>query len=700
MIKLSADRFSYLKNNLETKVFLFFIVFFFLIFQSLSYFSLWVETEIYPVHSSRYLFTEYMLDFLFSLKPIFYLSLYLSSLFSSLFSLLPMAGARFLFALNGLLILALMYFYIKKKTNKYNAILAVLVLASANVFLDRGFRVRSDLLCSSFSLITLLLTLNIKSKKDYWRFYITFLLLFSLLLISPKGIYWFLFTLCLMLYNLKHRMPSRWLIVKTVFAVSIIFYCLSFMFRDPFFIKSIYQSAKFYLSDLNEIYGFIVEHGWVKTLSYLSHIIHFIERNLFLTFLICVKGFFISYSIFISKKRQWDLSDVYFALLLLVLLFHPQQKLFFLCAVMPFILISFFTDWQWRQLIHHHYSLKFKTLLLAGAFLYSFFYISYFSFRIYMKKNNRPQKELIGKLNGFYKNTDPSIAIFDPTCILYERKTDCRYILDNNLWPKIFKSYLKQHNFDLILASRALDLFELIHYEALSFQYINIKNHIYYKALIVDLTNKRHFLGMDKSNDRLSLDDQAYLKKSVTAEWSDNRLSLNTKSLKKENKLTVSSKEGPIQAQKPDTANQPDLVKTVGLNKQIPPLQDEPTLAQEAQKKDLRQNDKPLTTEFLSGKKSLQFLLSLLKTKAPEKSRAYSYLFLNSQNQPIKKITNCQKTREKTLILLPGCPYSKEEFKDGIIPMETENLALFYLPFPLNLSEELSLRALFRYDIY
>ena len=155
---------SYLKNILETKTFLLFGIVFFLVFQLLSYFSLWVETEIYPVHSSRYLFTEYRSEFLFALKPIFYFFLYLSSLFSNLFSLFPMTGARFLFALNGLLILTLMYFYIQKKTDRYNAILAVLVLASANIFLDRGFRVRSDLLSSVLSLF--IFTVYTKYKEQ------------------------------------------------------------------------------------------------------------------------------------------------------------------------------------------------------------------------------------------------------------------------------------------------------------------------------------------------------------------------------------------------------------------------------------------------------------------------------------------------------------------------------------------------------
>ena len=637
------NSFSYLKKNLETKAFLLFSIFFFIAFQSLSYFSLWVETEIYPVHSSQYLFTEYEIDFLFALKPVFYLILYLSSIFSNFFSLLPMTGARFLFALNGLLILSLMYLYIKKKTNRYNAILAVLILASANIFLDRGFRVRSDLLSSSLSLITLLLTLNIKEWKGYLKFYILIPLLFCLLLISPKGIYWFCFTLCLMLYDLKNKTPSRWIIVKIVFAVYMVFYFLSFLFKDPFFLKTIYQSAKFYLSNISMTWQFIFEKGWIKNLSDFSHISLFIERNLLLFMLIFVKFLFVIYSIVITNKRKWDLSDLYFLFLLIVLLFHPQQKLFFLCAVMPFIFISFFTDWQWRQLVSDKYSLQFKTLLLAGALLYSFSYISYFSYRVYMKKSNRPQKELIGELNASYKNTDTLISIFDPACIVYSRKTDCKYILDNSPFPQRFKSYFKKYNFDVVLASRFLDLFTLLNYKQSSFQYINIKNHVYYKALMVDLTNKNNLLE--------------------TAEFN--------------NDIPVANK---------NSWNSEDKARK--LQKDIPFL--DTKFLQE----------KPFKGNFLSGDKLLRFLLSSLKTKVPEHSRKYSYLFLDSQNKAIKKSIDCHKKEETPLILQNGCPYSKKEFASGLIPIEKEKLALFYLSLPLGISEELSLRALFRYDLY
>ena len=63
-------------------------------------------------------------------------------------------------------------------------------------------------------------------------------------------------------------------------------------------------------------------------------------------------------------------------------------------------------------------------------------------------------------------------------------------------------------------------------------------------------------------------------------------------------------------------------------------------------------------------------------------------------------MTDCQKNREKVFVLQPGCPYSRKEFENGLIAMERDKLALFYLPLPLDIPEEFSLRALFRYDMF
>ncbi len=698
--------FSSFKSILETKALFVFGVFFILAFLSLSYFSFWTETEIYPVHSARHLWTENMTGFLFALKPVFYLFLYLSSQLSDWLSLPPMTTARFLFALNGLGILILTGLYIQKKTNKYNAILAVLLLASANIFLDRGFRARSDLLSSSVSLMALCLSLSAKNNRELWKFYLSILLLLSTLMISPKAVYWICFALCLAFYDLRaKRFVSSWPIVVTVFAAYMAFYFLSFLFKDPFFIKSIYESAKFYFSDIHQAFHFVSAHGWMKNLFEFSHIGFFIERNPLLVLLILLKACFAVFAVVISKKRKWDLSDLYFLIVMAVFLLHPKQKLFFLCALAPFVFISFFTDWQWRRLLNHSYSLKFKTFLLAGAFIYSFFYISHFSYKVYTKRNNQAQRELVENLNKFYSKADPLISIFDPACVLYSKKTDCKYILYDKKWPKALKSYLIKHNFDVILASRFLSLFDLAHYKRTvhfsrtipsSFQYINIKSHVYYKAFVIEAENVSSLLTVNNQNPSLA-GDSWDLKPSAGI-----RGAMSAKSPRKANSLAA-EKTGAqsliavdvfsLPSQKPPAGIREAIgVRAVPLSKnqkQIRPIHKNKRGAIQRQK-----------TDFLRGKIALRFLLSSLETKAPESSRKYSYLYLDSHNRPIQKAINCPQRKEGAFILTEGCPYNKEDFERGWIPLSQKKMALFYLPFPLNLPEGLSLAALFRYDMF
>lgn len=589
------------KSVLENKIFPVFGIFFFLAFQSLSYFSLWTETEIYPAHTSQYLWTENMSNFLFSLKPFFYLALRLSSVFSDWLSLPPMTGARALFALNGLALMALMYFYIKQTAGKYSAILAVLLLAGSNIFLDRGFRIRSDLLASSLCLASLLISLKAKREKSLWGLYIAIPLLLSTLLVSLKGVYWLLFGSCLMAHNLRRSFPSLRPFVKIALASGAALCALSWIFNDPFFARAVQESLKFWLFSARETLRFISENGLIKSLSQISHIRLFAERNLLIILIICAKLSFTAYSTAISKKRKWNLTDLHFAILLAVFLFHPQQKLFFLCALAPFFCIAFFTDQIWRRWTRQIYSPQFKTLLLAGALLFAGPYVSYFNYRILTKKNNRQQKEMIQNLNRFYERADPAISIFDPGCLIYSRQTDCKYILDAH-WIERLEPYIKERGFDLILGARHLNLFDLTYYKDPPFQYVNVQNHIFYKAFIMDLP----------------------------------------------------------------------LAK--GAKRNSP------------------------KAGFLSGKAALRPLRPALKSETAEESRKYFYLFLDSHSQPIKKAKNC--LRPAGSALQPGCPYSQKEFQAGWIPKTNKKLALFYLPFPPGLSEDLSLRALFRYDMY
>ncbi len=500
MISAGLSRF---KNFLEGRGFFLFAGFFALSFFGLSYFSLWTETEIYPAHSSQYLWTKNSSEFLFALKPLFYFVLHLSSVISDLISQPPMVSARGLFAINGIAILSLMFFYIKKKTNSYNAILAVLFLVSTNIFLDRGFRVRSDLLVSSFSLLSLYLAMHAKKESKIYK---AVFILLSTLLISPKAIYWLLFGFCFMLNDLKGRVFERYFFAKVGVGFFLLFSVVSFIFEDPFFIESVKQSGWFYFSSLQKTWGMIIEQGWIPQLYQLSHLVLFVERNLLAVLLIIAKLVFTVHSVQIVKQRNLDMSDLGFAILLAIILIHPQQKLFFLCSLMPFLCIAFFTDWTWRKWFLKKFSPQFKFLLLVGAYLYSFSYIAHFSKKIYYEKNNLRQKELVGKLNHFYKNTDPAVDIFDPNCLVYKRKTNCKYIFDDPVAIKKSESQIQARIFDLILPNGALNLFKIIHQSPKSaFQYVNIKNYIYYKGFILHLTDSKSikkYIGKNRSRQK------------------------------------------------------------------------------------------------------------------------------------------------------------------------------------------------------
>ena len=243
-----------------------------------------------------------------------------------------MTGARLLFALNGLIILSLLFLILKKRTNKYNALLAVLLLAGSNIFLDRGFRVRSDLLLSSLSLFTLYLSLNVKDSKDLKNFLFPLLIFLSLLLlISPKGVYWLLFSIPLILHSLKvHSIPLNTIFKSraffiTSFTLMTSILLLSLALKDPFYLKAMGEALKFYSSDLK--YSFM-QHNYLNSLIYFSHLPVFISKNPLLVLIISLKILFIFCTLWVRKTKP-DLADLSFLLLLAVLFFSSSAKIVF-----------------------------------------------------------------------------------------------------------------------------------------------------------------------------------------------------------------------------------------------------------------------------------------------------------------------------------------------------------------------------------
>lgn len=590
-----------IKDFLETKIFHLFLGFFCIAFLLNSQFAKWTETELYPVHHSKYLFSAFSSEFLFSLKPLFYSLLKIFFLFSEWLSVQPMNLSRCFFALNGLALLGFVYLYLKKKTNRSNAVLAALVLAGSYTFLDRGFRVRSDLLLSSLSFFILWMNLNWKNDKKQAVLLFLFCALFF---ITPKAFYW-IFLNILLLENRSRKALFKKPSLKLTAALICFVTGISFLFKDPFFIKSLSESGKFYLLSAKLFYTPIFEKGWIELLPNLS-VINFIDKNYFFIFLTALKVFSAGWQLIDSKKISRQI--FYFLALLGIALLHPEPKLVFFSALSPFFIIAFFTDAVWLKLINKLYSKIFKAFLLGGFFLYTFSYTAYFSYNTFTKRNNLIQKKMIGKLNHFYKNTPAEWSILDPACLIYSRKTTCKYLL----YQEGFDSakYIKEEDFDIILSSHFLSLFYLLTENKSSLQYVSVKSHLLYKAFIIK----------EKDYQNLKQDELGDFNKK-----GDGKTKLN---------------KGFIFLDGDKIFN--DLAKTV-------------------------------------GRKRLQ--------------GAYFYTYIDSLNRSLTEELSSKKPS-----LLPFKIYSEKELRKSLIPVKDLRIAVFYLPFPLDLNEETSLRVLLKYD--
>ena len=669
-----------IKDFLETKVFFAFAIFFSVNFILISQFAKWTETELYPVHHSKYLFSAFSHEFLFSLKPLFYSLLKISFLFSKWLPVEPMELSRFFFSLNGLVLLSFLYLYLKEKTDRYNAILAVLVLISSYIFLNRGFRVRSDLLSSSLSFFILWMSLNWKDEKKQPVFLFLFL---CLLFITPKAIYWIL--LNFLLLEKKSRLALfKKLSLKLILILVGFFIGVSILFKDPLFIKSFYETGKFYILSAKISYSPLLEKGLIE--SFPSMLLStFIDKNYFFLFLIALKVFFMFHYWIDSKKL--DQGNLFFLVLFAITFLHPDPKLVFFSALSPFFIVAFFTDSIWLKLINPFYSLKFKVILLGGFFLYGFSYIGYFSYKTITQKNNLTQKKIIEHLNDFYKDTPPEWNILDPSCMIHSRKTTCKYLLYQEGFDQT--KYIKKIDFDMILSSQSLALFDLLTDHESKIQYVSVKNHILYKAFVIDKESYEDLKQEETEdfNEKINFNQTTNFKKSedtnldqITKLSENMRLTQNISFNQNINSDTKKEKNRNLNSNI-NSHSKINLVENSKINQNLDPT------------KNLDQ--KTVTEEeiiFLSGDKIMDELFKMIEKDSLKGT--YFYTYIDSLNR-----TNLTKTlSSKKSALLPLKNYSEKEWRKSLIPITEERIAVFYFAFPMDLNEEISLRILLRYE--
>ena len=94
---------------------------------------------------------------------------------------------------------------------------------------------------------------------------------------------------------------------------------------------------------------------------------------------------------------------------------------------------------------------------------------------------------------------------------------------------------------------------------------------------------------------------------------------------------------------------------------------------------------------FLNGGKVFDELSKTVEKDSLQGT--YFYTYIDDWNR-----STTERLLSNNSVLLPFKNYSEKEWRDSFIPVKEKRIAVFYFPFPLDLSEEKSLRVLLKYD--
>lgn len=159
------------------------------------------DSEFWSVGLGYHFISDLQHDWVYS-RPLYYFLLWLSQIFYS-GPTMSILAARGIFVLNTLLIGWLFLRLSEKRTgSKIYGVIAFVLLLGNTGFMNQGFRVRSDLLTSSLTLVVLALSFE-RTKMALWK---TWVLCFLPLLATPKAI---LNSGALIFRNFKLHPPKR-----------------------------------------------------------------------------------------------------------------------------------------------------------------------------------------------------------------------------------------------------------------------------------------------------------------------------------------------------------------------------------------------------------------------------------------------------------------------------------------------------------
>jgi len=343
-------------------------------------------------------------DFSFAMKPLYYGLLFLSSKLASLVSIHPMYSARLLFAANAFFIIVLFCKLIKLKSNSLvYSLSASFLLLTSSLFVERSFRVRSDLLALSVLLSFVYLY---EKRRDIKFLGLGFVIP---LLITPKSFILFLFVTPQyyreILKGIKNINKKLSIAIVGPIGVGLLYYSQSKWFF------SMDYSLSYFIESFKTL-GAGLDYFSLERFRY---VIGALFKSVLLDALIL---YYIVYSIYAKIKKSKPLLNAQnftIVLVFMVIVFYPNRLPFFLVCLVVLMLLAIFRE---KGFVEHLRNMSFK----MSPFIFICFVtlgMSLFierAHKILSTNNNRTQAQISQILSDEYKRKE--LKVYDPAGIL------------------------------------------------------------------------------------------------------------------------------------------------------------------------------------------------------------------------------------------------------------------------------------------
>ncbi|MEO0335210.1 MAG: hypothetical protein AAF202_02380 [Pseudomonadota bacterium] len=420
-------------------------------FLLLAVLCFWADSEAWPVKVAS-LEGHHRSFYDYAIKPLY---LFVLSPFVDLASLLGvyhMDLARLAFALNGLLIAYLGQRLVRKLTKSEVLSFAyVVVLLTSSLFLERGFRVRSDHLGTLIILFCLSVVFSPRFRDNTKLFVILGLGLFAFLA-TPKSLLVFLcflpFLWRALALNLKTREGFDWFL--TAWGCLFVLVAVLGLFGGGSFQHLWSYAVGLLKANPGDLHPLSVER--------LQYVFQFFMRNPLVSVLIAIKVISICVPRW-HEGRSAIHRGLDFSLLLIffVVLIYPNRLPFFLASLLPLVLLILFSldpDERAASLLRDPTSVL-KRALLFGMGVHIAFGL-WTSQKIYRTNSNLAQRRFVA-LYSPYLTSAKDAKVYDPSGLIPNKNVYHYYLGPGQVIENRNIAYkLQTEGFDIVFLGQRI----------------------------------------------------------------------------------------------------------------------------------------------------------------------------------------------------------------------------------------------------